>query len=303
MFPDHVDIESTNACQMKCPMCFQNALDVRNGFMDFALYRKIVDECARLSVFSIRLSWRGEALLHPSIVEMVSYAKGRGIKNVSFLTNVERLDEKLAAGLIKSGLDYLAISFDGWGETYERIRKPAKFQESMEKVTMLHSLRRKMGREKPLLRLQTIRSAIAGDPAVYKKMWEGIADKIMVISDQDRAASDEDKTFRQDPDYICPYPWQRMTIIWDGRVLQCIGDEYEENEVGNANHESLLDIWRGEKMKRVRELHKRRKRMDLPPCRKCEMGGVVETEEISIEGRKIKTKIYTGQAPASQGRE
>jgi hypothetical protein len=44
-----------------------------------AFFRKIIDECATRGVYSVKLSWRGEPLLNPHIVDMVRYAKEKGI--------------------------------------------------------------------------------------------------------------------------------------------------------------------------------------------------------------------------------
>jgi wyosine [tRNA(Phe)-imidazoG37] synthetase (radical SAM superfamily) len=55
--------------------------------MDFELYKKGIDECAENELYSIRLSWRGESTLNPKLVDMIAYAKKRGIKEVSFITN------------------------------------------------------------------------------------------------------------------------------------------------------------------------------------------------------------------------
>ena len=45
------------------------------GYMEFDLFKKIIDECGRNGVFSIRISFRGEPLLHPQAFEMIEYAK------------------------------------------------------------------------------------------------------------------------------------------------------------------------------------------------------------------------------------
>ena len=102
--------------------------------MDFELYKKIIEECRRNGVYSIKLSWRGEVLLHPKIVEMVKYAKERGIKDVGFLTNGGLLDKKLSEQLIDAKLDWISISFDGLGGKYESIRYPLKYEETLGKI-------------------------------------------------------------------------------------------------------------------------------------------------------------------------
>ena len=78
------------------PMCFQQHMPIpKEGYIDFELYKRVVDECAENKLYSIRLCHRGEPLLHSKIVDMVKYAKDKGIKEVFTLTNGLLLNEKL----------------------------------------------------------------------------------------------------------------------------------------------------------------------------------------------------------------
>ena len=97
-----------------------------DGFMELATYKKIVKECGDNGLFTLKFSMRGEPLLHPDIVEMVEYAKECGIKEVWINTNGGPLTEGLCRGLLRAGVDWLTVSFDGLGEMYESIRKPLK---------------------------------------------------------------------------------------------------------------------------------------------------------------------------------
>ena len=94
-FPTHLEVEAASKCQMRCPMCYTTYMkDHFKGIMKMDLFKKIIDEAAANNTYSIKLSWRGEPLLNPYLVEMVKYAKLKGIKDVSFLTNAELLNEK-----------------------------------------------------------------------------------------------------------------------------------------------------------------------------------------------------------------
>ena len=129
-FPPHLDIEPTMLCNMKCPMCFQQHMPIpKEGYVDFELYKKIIDECAENKLYSIRLCHRGEPLMHPRIVDMIKYAKNKGIKEVFTLTNGLLLNERLILELYDAGLDWLQMSIDGAYDKYEKIRYPAKFKE------------------------------------------------------------------------------------------------------------------------------------------------------------------------------
>ena len=124
-FPSHVDIELSSLCNLNCPMCYTTTDDFKNKVnkknMDFNLFKKIIDECARYNLFSIRLSLRGEAFLNKNIFDMIKYAKSKGIKEVSTLTHGGFLNAEKFEQLIDLKLDWLTISFDGVGEIYDFI--------------------------------------------------------------------------------------------------------------------------------------------------------------------------------------
>ena len=119
-YPLHVDIELASVCNLKCPMCYTISPEFKKSvnakLMDYALFTKVVDECAAGGVYSIRLSFRGESFLHKRFLECVRYAKQKGIKEVSTLTNGLRLDEQMFRDLMEAGMDWITISFDGLGE-------------------------------------------------------------------------------------------------------------------------------------------------------------------------------------------
>ena len=67
---------------------------------------------------------------------MVKYAKLKGIEDVAFLTNAELLNKK-SKELVDSGLDWISTSTDGTDEIYNKIRFPAKFEETLDRVKYL----------------------------------------------------------------------------------------------------------------------------------------------------------------------
>lgn len=293
-FPSHIDIEASSRCQMKCPMCGRWLMKgQKQGDMDFGLYRKVIDECAKERVYSVKLSWRGEPLLNPRIVDMVRYAKEKGIKDVAFLTNGERLNFELIDQLINAGLDWISISFDGLGEIYERIRYPARFEKVIENIKYIRDSRNRQGLSKPLIRVQSIWSAIKDNPGEYLDFFKPIADKISFIADQIR--SDQQRDFKHDPSYICQSPWQRMCVMWDGRVSQCHSDYLEGNILGDVNENSLRQIWRGEAFVRLRRLMKNKQRLYLKPCQICCDGGITREEVVQVKDKKIHMNVYADQ--------
>ena len=294
-FPTHVEIEAASACQMRCPMCYTTHMDDRlKGSMNWELFKKLVDECADRGVYSIKLSWRGEPLLNRHIVDMVRYAKSRGIPDVAFLTNGERLTPTLAESLMEAGLDWISISFDGFKETYDVIRAPAVFEETIARIRDLRQRRDAQGRTKPLIRVQSIFSAIQHDPEGFKRLWDGVADSVNFIADQVR--SFDEGQIQHNPFYQCPIPWQRMAVAHDGKVHQCISDYAGLNILGDATMQSLYDIWHGKPFRKLRRSFNQFRYLENAPCRICSDGAVTERVKVSLSDRDFTVTRYKGMS-------
>src|SRR4030067_2738159 len=108
-------VEPTSFCNLKCPMCTSKDIpEEKIGYMDWDLYRKIIDE-AKGFVYDINLLLGGESLFHKRLPEMIAYAKANGIRtrlstNATVLTKEQR-EEPLDAGLY-----FIIFSFDGYEE-------------------------------------------------------------------------------------------------------------------------------------------------------------------------------------------
>jgi len=63
---------------------------------------------------------------------------------------------------------------------------------------------------------------------------------------------------------LCKHPWMSMTIKSNGEAAMCMEDFDNEIILGDANHESLYDIWNGERYAKFRRDH-----FDLTPSIKC----------------------------------
>ena len=92
-FPSHVDVELSSLCNLNCPMCYTTTekfkTKVDGGNMTFDLYKKIIDECAKYNLYSIRLSLRGESFLNKNIYDMIKYAKEKGINIREMIQEME----------------------------------------------------------------------------------------------------------------------------------------------------------------------------------------------------------------------
>jgi len=292
-FPLTVDLEAALTCQLKCPMCTRAQSDVfsKGGIMDFALYKKVVDQCAENRVFSIKLSWRGEPTMNPHLVDMVRYAKDKGIPDMAFLTNGGLITPQLTRDLVEAGLDWISFSIDGLGQDYERIRKPITFDEIVAAVTGVFELKKELGRVKPLVRVQTISGCIERNPA-YFEFWEPLVDRISVIAEQHREDPD---LIRHDPDYVCASPFQRVFVTWDGKVIPCHGDYFLHNTMGDANTQSIRDIWNSDKFRKFRSDMRAKRRLEYKACSICPDGGEFVGDTLEVGGRTVSVIRFLEQ--------
>lgn len=90
--PSFIDIESTNACNAKCNICPHKKMRRKIGNMEWTLFKKIADDCARSNVRNITLNGFGEPLLDPLLSDRIKYLKKVGIPNVFMYTNGSLLD-------------------------------------------------------------------------------------------------------------------------------------------------------------------------------------------------------------------
>ncbi len=106
-------IEPTTHCQLKCPFCYRGAdLDGhRPEHMDLADVKKDVDDLIRLRRVGTITIAGGDALLYPSLVELIEYIRSRDVE-VMVLTNGIALDEPMLETLKKAGAVRIVIHVD-----------------------------------------------------------------------------------------------------------------------------------------------------------------------------------------------
>lgn len=297
-FPCHLDIETSSVCNMHCPMCFTTTNDFKKeidkGLMLFPLFKKVIDEAASYKTYSIRISHRGEPFIYPDVVEFIKYAKNAGIKEVASLSNILALSPSLFEDALKAGLDWLTISFDGIGETYEWIRRPAKFQESYEKIKEYKKVKDKYKSYKPVIKIQSVWPAVKDCMEEYIKLFEPYVDTFAFNPLIDYLHKDNPSKIEYWENFDCPTPYQRLTILYDGKVPYCHNDEFNTFIVGDVNKEAIYDIWNGKDMTKVREAHRRNRGVaELIACKHCFLPRKVQPVVESIGDKKIIVEKYT----------
>lgn len=286
-FPIHLDLETITNCNLKCFMCIQSFDPPKTEKMETSLFKKIIDEGTKKGVCSIKTQYRGEPLLDNRMIEMVKYAKDKGVIEAMFNTNATLLTEEKAKGLIDAGLDKLICSVDGYTkEVYENIRIGGKFETVLGNIKRLQTLKKNMGKDKPTVRVQMVDTPRNHrEIEDYIKFWGEIADHVAVEDMLDWEAKEKDDTPL--PNWACAQLWQRVIILADGDVLPCCraiqGGNKKLMVAGNAKKQSIEDIWKGKKLKQLRLLHMSGESHKIKMCSFCGMRkDVVKREKNKI---------------------
>ena len=273
-FPVNLDIEPTEACNLQCVMCptgINGAADTR--MIDMDLTRRLIDQAAAHGTYSVKLTFRGEPALHRGLVEMVRYAKEKGIAEVQFNTNGIPFTEKKIRDLVEAGLDRIIFSIDGADKaTVEKIRVGLDYDRLVENVHAFHRVRAEHGGVKPFIRVQMVRTRDNCDQVDrFIEQWKPWVDDIRVNDVVDRGQGSHMAVGDQRPigRRRCPQPWQRMVVTSDGKVVPCCLDWDKEWVIGDATREPLAAIWRGARMEAMRQVQRDGRLDEGRPCRGC----------------------------------
>lgn len=268
-FPLHLDIEPTNACNLRCPFCATTHNRYNRGFMQEKIWRKILDESGQNNLYSLKFTYRGEPLMHKDLPRMVAYAKDVGVLDVYFNTNAVFLEEAIIRKMIDAGLDRISISFEGSEKSvYEKYRVGSDFDKVVKNIERLKEIKEELGLKKPYVRVQTVLiPELRGREKEYSEFWSDRADEVAYLDMKDEEGNPDHRGIIYN--WSCHMLWQRMTITWDGTLLPCVHDIYEWMKFGNILDTSIKTAWKSFQENNYRSLHKEGNAHQIPSCDRC----------------------------------
>jgi len=275
--PFALRIENTNLCNAACFMCPHPQMRRKKGVMSRKLYKKIIDQAASLGIDYINLHNFGEPLLDHDFIWRVKYAKNKGIKKISTNTNAQTLNKKLARQIVNSGLDEIYISLDAATKsTYKKIRIGLDFDKVTTNVRSLIKLRPKLASSTPIITVDFLESSLNNNETQkFITQWRNLADNVCISKIHDWSAKKQSLTKEKFSNYVsfskapCRLPFTELLINWDGTVNLCCQDIEGEIVLGDANKQSLTQIWTSKKYQIIRNKHRQIKIDKLPLCNDC----------------------------------
>ena len=291
--PMTLSFEPTTACNLRCPECPSGlrSFSRDTGNLHADLFRRTIDELAPDLTWLI-LYFQGEPYIHPRFLDMVAYARDKGLYTITS-TNGHFLDEERARATVESGLDRLIISVDGsTQETYEAYRRGGDLQQVLEGTRRLVQMKRTLRSATPHIVLQflVVRPNEHQIPEMRRLARELGVDELKLKSAQvyDYAKGnplipeqERYSRYRQRPDGTwepkadlserCWKMWHSCVVTWDGIVVPCCFDKDATHRLGNLKESTFRDIWQGEAYDGFRRsLLRGRQEIDI--CTNCTEG-------------------------------
>jgi radical SAM protein with 4Fe4S-binding SPASM domain len=259
-----LNIELTNRCNLACVMCPVNRdMERERHDLEPEVFRRLIDENPDVDLV-LMFQW-GESLLVRDFHERVRHATDRGIR-VMVTSNGTLLSERMCERILSSGLERITFSVDGGCETHERIRG-FSYDRLRANVERLVRMRDERGSPLGIDVNMTLWEENEHEAEAVREAWRDLVDRVQFIPRFVDAP-------RSTP---CRELWRgAMVVHSNGKVVPCCRDVEGELVIGDAREERLAEIFNGEPMRRLRDLHRRGR---FPPlCANC---GEYETERVS----------------------
>ncbi|WP_350454189.1 12,18-didecarboxysiroheme deacetylase [Slackia heliotrinireducens] len=123
----------TRTCNLKCVHCYAGSDAQRYDELTTDEAKTMIDDLAAFGC-PVLLFSGGEPTIRPDLVELMGYAKQKGMR-VVISTNGTLITPEKAEEYAKVGLSYVGVSIDGVPETHDKFRGvPGSFERSMEGI-------------------------------------------------------------------------------------------------------------------------------------------------------------------------
>lgn len=310
-----IAIEVTNACNLECPLCENRLMERPIGFMNLDKHNKLINE-VKNKAKRIDYSINAEPLLHPKIIEMISYSSKKGLE--TFLGTNGIFLSKHAKGLVESGLDYTNISMDGaTKETYDKYRVGKKennnnFEMLKQGIKDLCIEKEKQKTEYPDVQISYLvnrhseseipllldwAKEIGVNRVLLKSMhfyWVGQDEQAIERAKVEWLPEDERywRTFDKKELPKCAWAHEQCVVLWDGRLGSCCNDI-----LGRTTFANVFDLGfqKAYDLKLASYNNTKIWTRELPQCNGCSTGLKDYGRFIELNKRKINfRKIIKG---------
>ncbi len=240
--PRYIQIETIIGCDAKCPFCPQKNIKRKPVVMPDKTWKKIIDDTRGLGI-TYRPFLQNEALLDKRLPAVVSYIKDDPTARAEINTNGNLLTEERSHQLIDAGIDLIRFSLDAHTrETYEQCRVGLDFDRVVNNIeTFIRILSEKHAQVVTEVRMIDM-DINRDEQRDFVSYWSKKADRATIVPLYNWPWDEGVELVRKP----CMKMREEMFFYTDGRAVLCCWDIAGRAVLGNANDESVLDIWNGD---------------------------------------------------------
>jgi len=256
--PDHVQIQTISGCNANCIFCpngktRRSIPKVRR--MGWDLFRSIVDQSIELGIRRYSVYLMNEPMLDSKLAERVAYVSAR-IKKPQYVKVTSHgglLTERMAKGLLDSGLDKLKISVQSLNaETYWNLMR-LPLDKTLKNIDRFLELKKRGGYKLPRLEIVMVDSIQTHDeiPRI-RHYWQDRNIKLYIEPVENRADQQNIRDTAVGERRLKSFSWcrrlmEQIYILYDGRMVQCCADWEQRSIMGDLTTHRLADIWYGQR--------------------------------------------------------
>ena len=186
-----IQVEVTSFCNASCLYCPQTVYrDLwQRRHLPLSAFQKLLPALARSRLTHLQ-GW-GEPFLHPDFFTMLALAKKSGSR-VGTTTNGMLLDPEKIDLLVETGLDVIAFSLAGLGDTNDGVRRGTSFSKVLTAIERLNRAKARAGSDRPQINIayMLLRSGL-GELENLPRALEGLGIAEVVVSTLDFVAHRE----------------------------------------------------------------------------------------------------------------
>jgi radical SAM protein with 4Fe4S-binding SPASM domain len=301
-FPKQINIDVTEFCNLACIHCpYETVSKKKKGVrhhLDRALHSKMLNDIVENGFAScsfLRYTGDGEPLMHPKLDQLIEDASSQTGLPINLTTNGILLTEEQGNRLLDAGVSVFDISIDAARPmTYEAVRRKGKLEIIHKNVRALIALKNRKNSNARVVVSFVKQAANAGEAEEFRIFWEREGIDFVVIRDM-HSCSGEIKEVAQQmrqnapaPRTPCRYPWERLIVKPDGKIVYCPADWLHMGVVGHLSKNSVSEVWNGAPMQALREAHVQNDYSNHPFCSQCPDWQVIPWPE---EGRDYATMM------------
>lgn len=308
--PLSLEVDVCSLCNLQCKFCFHNNKEQlkKYGFqernMDFELFQKIIMQSKGFDkkLRKLKLSFFGEPLLNPELPKMIDLAKKENVAEcIELTTNGIGLIPQISSKLVEAGLDRINISINGLNnEDYiKNCRRNIDVVELQKKIEFLYTVKNNCW--------IYIKLGDTGYTEIEKKqfyeMFDGICDEIYIENILDDAFKDAHAQGKWNVDEVgaynqkiveknvCTFLFSRMMVNSEGKVCACCVDWKASETIGDLNKENIVEVWRGEKLRRLQILHLQGRKDEIEICRGCEALSAFTIDNMDTYAKEVLERM------------